>query len=219
MAGGHDAEGPRRHGSSQIQGTGCLSAGPAWGFSQGMGRLSVGPAWGFGWQGDGVTGGLEPGGPGTLCPLRSPGHTYSNCPTSGRGRAWGSRQGRVSGMQVWTWEDWSEPSDGPTAGWPPSDESATSSVSPALALRWEKQESVLLSGEGVGQGGRPCSRRPGFVPQGLGAWALGAGQPGSAPLPRTCTAQWSCRFPWPCPRCSGKGRVLEELEGPEGRMA
>ena len=85
-------------------------------------------------RGTGSQQGLEPGGPGTLCPLRSPGCAYSNCPTSGRGRAWVSRQGRVSGKQAWTWEDWSEPPDGPTAGWPPSDESSTSSVPPAPRL-------------------------------------------------------------------------------------
>ena len=85
-------------------------------------------------RGTGSQQGLEPGGPGTLCPLRSPGSAYSNCPTSGRRRAWVSRQGRVSGKQAWTWEDWSEPPDGPTAGWPPSDESSTSSVPPAPRL-------------------------------------------------------------------------------------
>lgn len=69
----------------------------------------------------------------------------------------------------------SEPSDGPTAGWPPSDEGATSSVPPALALLWEKQESVLLSGEGMGRGPAPAAGGLASYPR---RWARGLWAPG-----------------------------------------
>ena len=107
-------------------------------------------------RGTGSQPGLGPGGPCTLCPLRSPGRAYSNCPTSGRRRAWVSRQGHVSGKQAWVWEDWREPSDEPTAGRPRSDGSSTSSVPPAPRLALG--EAGIRASE-WGRGGA-CGRTP-----------------------------------------------------------
>lgn len=199
MADGCDAEGP---------GDGTVLRCEEWGACQ---RVHCGASVG---RGTGSQPGLGPGGPGTLCPLRSPGRAYSNCPTSGTGRAWASRQGRVSGKQAWIWEDWREPSDELTAGWPLP-------LSPQLlVLLWEKQESVLLSGEGAWRVGASLQPAPWLHTPGAGhAGSRLLGGLGLLPCRSVCPACLSCHFPRDWPRCSGKGHILEELKAPEGRMA
>lgn len=182
-----------------------------------MGRLSAVHCGASVSRGTGSQPGLGPGGPCTLCPLRSPGRAYSNCPTSGRRRAWVSRQGHVSGKQAWTWEDWREPSDEPTAGWPWSDGSSTPSVPPAP--RFAPGEAGICAaewGRGGARGRAPAAGALASHPRGRARGLQAAGWPRSAPGRSMCPACLSCHFPRRCP-CR-KGHVLEELKGPEGRM-
>lgn len=167
-------------------------------------------------RGTGSQRGLEPGGPGTLCPLRSRGCAYGNCPTSGRGALGLARRAVCRGSRPGLGSTGaSRPVGRQLAGHHQMTAPRPRPLAPRLALG--EAGICALNGEGVGRGGAPLQQAPwlhtpGAGHMGSGCWAAWV----SSPSPDMhCMIVWS--FPtalstlqWQRPRPGGVERTRRQ---------